>query len=69
MIRKTPEESLAEVERLIKELPRTDSFARLLLHLEGRREVLRHEIGKGEKECTGLSSSERSISEGTDVKG
>lgn len=69
MIRKTPEESLAQVDRLLNELPRTDSFARLILHLEGRRDVLIHEISKGEKECTGLSSSERSISEGTDAKG
>lgn len=68
MIRKTPEESLAEVERLINELPRTESFARLKLHLEGRREVLMREISKGEKECTGSSDSARSISEGTGVK-
>ena len=62
-----PEESLAVVERLLRETPRTDKFARFILHLEQRREVLLNEINKGGTGCTGLRSSEANTGTKTDA--
>lgn len=53
-------ESLRTVERMLREVPLTDQFQRLRLHLEQRREVLNNEISKGEvdAECIGSKSSD-----------
>lgn len=63
-------ESLATVERMLREVPHTDQFQRLRLHLEQRREVLRNEISKGEveAECIGLRSTESITQTNTGVK-
>ena len=64
-------ESLATVERMLNEVPHTEQFQRLRLHLEQRREVLTKEISKGEgdADCTGLRSSGSIAGTNTDVKG
>lgn len=64
----TPQASLATVERILSELPHTDQFARLRLHLEGRRETLMRKMEREGSGCTGSNDSARSISEATDVK-
>ena len=57
-------------ERMLREVPHTDQFQRLRLHLEQRREVLRNEISKGEveAECIGLRSTESITQTNTGVK-
>ena len=60
----TAQESLAVVERLLNELPRTETFTRLVLHLEGRREML---IKQMERECSGCTGSSNS-GRNTDTK-
>lgn len=63
-------ESLQTVERMLREVPLTDQFQRLRLHLEQRREVLNNEISKGEvdAECTGSKSSDSITLTNTGVK-
>ena len=53
-----PEESLAQAERLLRETPRTDANARLILHLEGRVETLKKIMAKGGYACTGSKDSD-----------
>jgi hypothetical protein len=64
-------ESLATVERMLREAPLTDQFQRLRLHLEQRREVLNNEISKGEvdAECIGSKSGGSITLTNTVVKG
>lgn len=56
----TPEESLAVVERLLRETPRTEFNARFILHLEDRREQLIKKIESEGRGCTGLRNSGKS---------
>ena len=55
----TPAESLAVVERLLKEIGHDKQMDRLRLHLEARREMLIRKMQSEGIECTGLKNSER----------